>query len=149
LDGTKLLSCGEDRLIHVWDAATGKELKQLKGHTGQVIGVAISPDGRMVASSGWDCQLRVWNLATGELIASPGKAPGGQGAAFSPDGKLIATWAPDHMVRLWAVKDLKEVRCLEGAKACVNAGAFSRDGSRLLTGTWPSDGNGPVARPSD
>jgi WD40 repeat protein len=148
-DGTKLLSCGDDRLIHVWDAATGQEVKQLKGHTDSVIGVAVSPDGRMVASSGYDCQLRLWNLDTGELIASPGKAGGGQGAAFSPDGKLIATWAKDHMVRLWDVKDRKEVRCLEGHKEWVRAGAFSADGSRLLTGTWPSDGNGPVARPSD
>jgi WD40 repeat protein len=149
-DGTKLLTCsGDPNVIHVYDAATGKEVKQLKGHTDEVTGVAISPDGRMVASSGYDCELRLWNLDTGELIASPGNAVRGQGAAFSPDGKLIATWAQDHMVRLWDVKDLKEVRCLEGHKELVNAGAFSRDGSRLLTGTWPSDGNGPVARPSD
>jgi hypothetical protein len=148
-DGTKLLSCGMDKLIHVWDAATGQEVKQLKGHTDEVIGVAISPDGRMVASSGYDCQLRVWNLDTGELMASPGNAGGGLGAAFSPDGKLIATWAQDHMVRLWDVKTLKEVRRLEGHKEWVRAVAFSGDGRRLLTGTWPSDGNGPVARPSD
>jgi WD40 repeat protein len=147
-DGTKLLSCGGDRLIHVWDAATGQEVKQLKGHTDEVLGVAISPDGRMVASSGYDCQLRLWNLDTGELIASPGNVQG-LGAAFSPDGKLIATWAKDHMVRLWDVKDRIEVRCLKGHKEWVRAGAFSADGSHLLTGTWPSDGNGPVARPSD
>jgi serine/threonine protein kinase len=136
-DGAKLLSCGKDRLIHVYDAATGKEVKQLTGLTGEVYGVAISPDGRMVASSGHDCQLRLWNLDTGELIASPGNAGGGQGAAFSPDGKLIATWAQDHMVRLWDVKELKEVRRLEGQREWVNAAAFSGDGSRLLSGTWP------------
>jgi WD40 repeat protein len=148
-DGTKLLGCAEDKLIHVWDAATGKDVKTLEGHTDEVTGVAVSPDGRMVASSGYDCQLRLWNLDTGELMASPGNAGGGQGAAYSPDGKLIATWAQDHMLRLWDVKDRKEVRCLEGHKEWVRAGAFSRDGSRLLTGTWPSDGNGPVARPSE
>jgi WD40 repeat protein len=145
-DGTKLLSCGGDRLIHVWDAATGKEVKQLKGHTDEVIDLAISPDGRMVASSGYDCQLRLWNLDTGELVASPGNAGGGLGAAFSPDGKLIATWAQDHMVRLWDVKERKELRCLEGHKEWVRAGAFSRDGRRLLTGTWPPE---KVVRPSD
>jgi WD40 repeat protein/serine/threonine protein kinase len=149
-DGTKLLSCSGDKLIHVWDAATGKEVKTLEGHTDEVTGVAVSPDGRLVASSGFDCQLRVWNLDTGKLIASPGEAGGGQGVAFSPDGKLIATWAEYHTVHLWDVKDLKEVRSLEGHKErWVNAGAFSRDGSRLLTGTWPSDGNGPESRPSE
>jgi WD40 repeat protein len=145
-DGTKLLSCGGDRLIHVWDAANGQEVKQLKGHTDEVHGVAISPDGRIAASSGNDCQLRLWNLDNGELIASPGNAGGGLGAAFSPDGKLIATWANDHMVRLWDVKERKELRCLEGHKEWVAAGAFSRDGSRLLTGTWPPE---LVVRPSD
>jgi serine/threonine protein kinase/WD40 repeat protein len=145
-DGTKLLSCGGDRLIHVWDAANGLEVKQLTGHTDEVHGVAISPDGRIAASSGNDCQLRLWNLDTGELIASPGNAGGGLGAAFSPDGKLIATWANDHMVRLWDVKERKELRCLEGHKEWVAAGAFSRDGSRLLTGTWPPE---LVVRPSD
>jgi WD40 repeat protein len=103
----------------------------------------------MVASSGWDCQLRLWNLDTGELIASPGKAGGGWGTAFSPDGKLIATRGTEHMIRLWDVKNLKEVRRLEGHKEWVLAAAFSADGSRLLSGTWPSDGSGPVARPSD
>src|SRR5262249_12677475 len=59
------------------------------------------------------------------------------------------TWAQDHIVRLWDVKSLKEVRRLEGHKEWVVAAAFSGDSSRLLSGTWPSDGNGPVARPSD
>jgi serine/threonine protein kinase len=148
-DGTKLLSCGGDKLIHVWDAATGHEVRQLKGHTGEVLGVAISPDGRMVASSGYDCQLRLWKLDTGELIASPGEAGAGWGVAFSPDGKLIATWGQDHLIRLWDVKDRKEVRRLEGHKEWVVAAAFSSDGGRLLSGTWPSDGRGPVARPSE
>jgi WD40 repeat protein len=147
-DGKKLLSGGQDRLIHVWDEATGKEVKQLKGHTDEVSDVAVSPDGRMVASSDYHCQLRLWNLDTGELTASPGGREG-NGVAFSPDGKLIATWTKNHMVRLWDVKNQKEVRRLEGHTEWVCAGAFSGDGSRLLTGTWPSDYSGPVPRRSE
>jgi hypothetical protein len=151
-DGTKLLSCGGDRLIHVWDASTGKQIRELTGHTDEIIGVAVSPDGRMVASAGYDCHLRLWNLDTGELIASPGSFARWQGksVAFSPDGTMIATWATDAMVRLWDVKSQKEVRCLKGHQAWVLAGAFSRDGSRLLTGTWPSLGGGDaVPGPSE
>jgi RNA polymerase sigma factor (sigma-70 family) len=147
-DGTKLLSCSGDRLIHVWDAASGKELKRLRGHTDEVEGVAVSPDGRMVASSGYHCKLRLWNLDTGQLTASLG-GPEGQGLAFSPDGKLIAVWTKDRMVRLWDVENRKQVRCLKGHTEWVCAGAFSRDGSRLLTGTWPSDYSGPVPRRSE
>jgi WD40 repeat protein len=151
-DGTKLLGCSGDGLIHVWDAATGKELKKLKGHTHEVIGVAVSPDGRMVASAGYDCHLRLWDLEKGELTSSPGNFAGGQGQGvrFSPDGTLMATWATDAKVRLWDVKKQKEIRCLEGHKDWVVAGAFSRDSSRLITGTWPSRGGGDaVPGPSE
>jgi WD40 repeat protein len=54
------------------------------------------------------------------------------------------------MVRLWDVKSQKEVRCLKGHKDWVVSGAFCRDGSRLLTGTWPSRGGGDaVPGPSE
>jgi hypothetical protein len=149
-DGTKLLGCGGDKLIYVWDAATGKEVKQLKGHTDEVVSVAVSPDGRIVASSGYDCDLRLWNLHTGELTGTPGSRTWqGQSTRFSPDRKLIATFTMDAVVHLWDVKNQKEVRALRGHKDWVSAGVFSRDGSRLLSGTWPSRGRGPVPGPSE
>ena len=51
------------------------------------------------------------------------------------------------MIRLWDAKNLKEVRALQGHQGWAVAGAFSRDGSRLLTGTWSSRGRDVPAVP--
>ena len=47
----------------------GQELKVLEGHTGDVKAVAISVDGSKIVSGSWDKTVRVWSMATGEVIA--------------------------------------------------------------------------------
>jgi tetratricopeptide (TPR) repeat protein len=55
-----LASAGGDQTVRVWDAASGKELLTLKGHTNNFTGVVFSPDGRRLASAGFDQTVRVW-----------------------------------------------------------------------------------------
>jgi RNA polymerase sigma factor (sigma-70 family) len=59
-DGKLLASAGADRLIRLWDVATGKEVATLKGHNDSVKAVAFSPDGKMLASGSADKTVRVW-----------------------------------------------------------------------------------------
>ncbi|HEV3385249.1 MAG TPA: WD40 repeat domain-containing protein [Gemmata sp.] len=72
-DGKILASAGGDGTIRIWNTSDIKNAtlkKTLSGHTRMVFGVAISPDNRTVASVGWDEQVKMWDLKTGEEVWS-------------------------------------------------------------------------------
>jgi WD40 repeat protein len=60
-DGSRIAAAGADRTVRVWDAATGREVRTLHGHTGEVSCVAYSPDGYRIASSSHDKTVKVWD----------------------------------------------------------------------------------------
>ena len=53
-----------DRSVQVWDASTGVELKELKGHTDSVRSVAFSSDGTQIMSGSYDGSVQVWDAST-------------------------------------------------------------------------------------
>ena len=68
-DHTKLATASGDKLIKVWEIATGKELSQLEGHSAQVLAVAFNSNATQVASSGADKDLKVWDIQSRQKIA--------------------------------------------------------------------------------
>src|SRR5215467_11501289 len=70
-----------------------KELAVLKGHKGDVVSLAFSPDGKLLASGGGDSAGRLWDVVAAKELAAFGGA-GAMGLtwvslAFSPDGKTV------------------------------------------------------------
>jgi M6 family metalloprotease-like protein len=133
-DGRFALSGGSDGTVRLWELATGKELKQLKEHTGQAYTVAFRPDGRLALSGGDDNQLILWDLSTGKKIRNfTGHTGCVCGAAFSPDGKRVASGSWDRTIRIWDMATGKELKNLEGHTGDVMAVAFSPDGKMLVS----------------
>jgi predicted Zn finger-like uncharacterized protein len=90
-------------LIRTWSLPDCKPLQELKGHTGEVTCLAVSPGGWFLASGGKDQDVRLWNLADGSPLATLEDHPGHvTRLAISPDGQVVAVGSEDGSVTIWA-----------------------------------------------
>lgn len=84
------------------ESKTWRCIHTLTGHSGSIRAVAISPDGKTVASGSADKIIGIWNLGSGKLIQTlTGHANGVSSVAISPDGKAIISGSDDGKLKLW------------------------------------------------
>ena len=67
-DGSRMVSCGSDRYVKMFDVATGKFIRPFEGHTNYVLDVSWRSDGKSIVSCGADNVIKVWNTETGEQV---------------------------------------------------------------------------------
>ena len=131
----KTLVCGMDDGIRIWDTHTGEHKKTLTGHRDVVETVALSPDGKTLASGSWDDTIRIWDAHTGEhkktLTEHKSRS---ESVMFSPDGKTLASGNHDNTIRLWDVDTGNNKMTLTGHTEWIRSIAFSPDGKTLASG---------------
>jgi WD40 repeat protein len=92
----------------VWDVATAKEVRRWPEHPRTVYAVAISPEGKWLATGGWDSAIKLWDLATGlQRTVFQGHTGLILALNFSADGKSIASCSKDRTVRVWDVQGVR------------------------------------------
>jgi formylglycine-generating enzyme required for sulfatase activity/Tol biopolymer transport system component len=134
-DGKRAVTGGGDRVVRLWDLASGTAIRTLTGHLGSVMSVTFSPDGSQIASCGLDEDktVRLWNTETGkELLRLDGHTAGVESVAFTPDGSRLVSSAFDGMI-LWDLKAGKVIRKIDGDGTDFLEAAVFPDGRRVLS----------------
>ena len=104
----------------MWDAAGGRELLTLRGHTGVVGSVSWSPDGTRLATGSEDGTAKVWDAAGGrELLTLKGHTGAVVPVSWSPDGTRLATGSADSTAKVWDAAGGRELLTLKGHTSVV------------------------------
>ncbi len=135
-DGTTLASGSGDH-IRLWDVEMRIPITTLRHRQGDVVySVIFSPDGTILASGSHDHIVKLWDVATGENIATlEGHTGAVSSVAFSPNGLILASGSEDSTVRLWDVAAGENIATLEGHTRWVFSVSFSPDGATLASGS--------------
>ena len=137
-DSRKLIGANDFHTVKIWDIAEKKLLATLQGEDGDGRGIAaklaISPDGKYLASTEASNAIHLWNLETlrrrsllrGHLFRIGS-------LAFSPDAEILASGDLKGNVIVWDIKTKKQITAFKGGRPW--SMTFSPDGQYLLLET--------------
>jgi WD40 repeat protein/uncharacterized caspase-like protein len=148
-DGKQLVSASNDKTVRIWDIATGKTVRMIRGESapgdwGTIYAMSLSRDGRWLAIAGFLSEsdvlsgsaVHLYDFATGKLVkVIRGHRNVVFALAFSPDGKRLISGSGDKSAIIWDVATGKQLFRLMGHSEKIEAVAFNKDGTRAVTGS--------------
>ena len=105
-----------------------ENVRTLNGHSGSVLAVAFSPDGKILASGSRDHKIQLWDVQTGSVLRTLDQHIADvYDVVFSRGGELLASGGGDKVIKLWNPRTGEVIRTLEGHRDIVRSAAFSPD----------------------
>jgi WD40 repeat protein len=154
---------GGGTMLRMWDVTAGREIRKFSLPAGRGIGsLAVSPDGRILATENSDGTVSLWEIASGKersqlgktvaaasaegpmainiggnvaFLRPPSTPSAGSTLTFSPDGATLACRGPANSIRVLDVATAKEIGEFKGHDGVIAAIAFVGDGKRLISGS--------------
>jgi len=139
-DGQRLATAGYDRVIRIWDVASGSMIRSLEGHNGAVYDLDFDDTGNVLASASADETIKIWRIDTGERLDTLGQCEAEQYVVrFDSARGLVLAAGADRRVRAWQILSKEKgtvspmVRAVFAHEAPVNQLEFSPDGRWVAT----------------
>jgi len=120
--------------IKIWDWQAGKLLWTLFGHKKQIHALALTPDGKILASGSH--KIKLWNLETGESFRTLfGHKQWVYSLTIAPNGKTLLSGSEDTTVKVWDITTMQLRRTLVGHQSSVRSVAITPDGETIISGS--------------
>lgn len=136
-DNKKIVSCGKDSTIRVWDVSTQKQIGEpLRGHENYVVSVKTIKEGQEIVSGSYDGTIRRWSIKTHKQlgVAMTGHAKRINQICVTSDEKYIISCSSDATIRIWCLHTGVQVgENLCGHKGAVNSVCVSSDGKYVIS----------------
>ncbi len=115
-------------------------------HDSSITSIAYAPDGKTLASGSADNTIKLWNVATGKLIANfNGHSGRINSISWSPDGKTLASGSADNTIKLWNIATGKQITNFNGHSSV----SVLISPNQISTVVWSPDGKMLASSSSD
>jgi WD40 repeat protein len=101
LAGCTLISGDTDKLLKLWNLNTGQQQKVIAAHRERVHSLVVRPASQQFASSSEDGTVKLWDVWTGQRLATLRHGWSVRAIAFSPDGERLVSGSADEVIRIW------------------------------------------------
>jgi WD40 repeat protein len=135
LGGQRIITYSQDGSFRVWDLETGKQVgEKWEDEDYGVETIALSPDGKKVASGSFNGAVKLWNINTGKVIKTwTGHTKEVRAVSWSPDGGRVVSGSYDGTFRVWNVESGKTILGPIEAGEDVRAVCYSPDAKMIAT----------------